>query len=148
MEVILLKDVKGLGKEGDVVNAKDGYARNYLLPRNIAIEANAGNLEKLNEKKAVLNEKMAQEKEEALKLKEKVEKTTVEIKAKGGSAGRLFGSITSADIAKELKKQHKVSIDKKKIDLKDNIKATGITEVEIRLYPEINAKLKVNVQAE
>lgn len=148
MEVILLKDVKGLGKEGDVVNAKDGYARNYLLPRNIAIEANAGNLEKLNEKKAVLNEKIAQEKEEALKLKEKVEKTTVEIKAKGGSAGKLFGSITSADIAKELKKQHKVSIDKKKIDLKDNIKATGITEVEIRLYPEINAKLKVNVQAE
>ncbi|NLL82012.1 MAG: 50S ribosomal protein L9 [Tissierellia bacterium] len=148
MKVILLKDVKGLGKEGDLVNAKDGYARNFLFPKNLAVEANASNLKKLEEKKAIEDARIEKEKKEALELKDKIEKTTIKIDAKGGTGGRLFGSITSADIAQELKKQYKINIDKKKIDLKENIKTTGITEVEIKLYPEISATLKVNIQVE
>lgn len=148
MKVILLKDVKGLGKEGDLVNAKDGYARNFLFPKNLAVEANASNLKKLEEKKAIEDARIEKEKKEALELKDKIEKTTIKIGAKGGTGGRLFGSITSADIAQELKKQYKINIDKKKIDLKENIKTTGITEVEIKLYPEISATLKVNIQVE
>lgn len=148
MKVILLKDVKGLGKEGDLVNAKDGYARNFLFPKNLAVEANNSNMKKLEEKKTVENEKIAKEIKEAQDLKSKIEKITIEIKAKGGTGGRLFGSITSADISDHLKKQHKIDVDKRKIELKENIKTTGITEVEVKLYPEISAKLKVNVQVE
>ncbi|MDD2447324.1 MAG: 50S ribosomal protein L9 [Tissierellia bacterium] len=148
MKVILLKDVKGLGKEGDLVNAKDGYARNFLFPKNLAIEATNSNLRKLEEKKAIEDAKIEKDKKEALELKNKIENTSVKIIAKGGTGGRLFGSITSADIAEELKKQHKINIDKKKIDLKDNIRTQGTTEVEIKLYTEVSAKLKVNIQVE
>lgn len=148
MKVILLKDVKGLGKEGDLVNAKDGYARNFLFPKNLAIEATDSNLRKLEEKKAIEDAKIEKDKKEALELKNKIENTSVKIIAKGGTGGRLFGSITSADIAEELKKQHKINIDKKKIDLKDNIRTQGTTEVEIKLYTEVSAKLKVNIQVE
>src|SRR5690606_20261514 len=142
MKVILLKDVKGLGKAGDLVNSKDGYARNYLFPKNLAIEATEVNLKKLDEKKSQEAAKIAAEQKEAQELKAKIEKLTVEIKAKGGTGGRLFGSITSADIANELKKQHKINVDKRKIELKENIKSVGITEVEVKLYIEISAKLK------
>ena len=148
MKVILLKDVKGLGKEGDLVNAKDGYARNFLFPKNLAIEATDSNLRKLEEKKAIEDAKIEKDKKEALELKNKIENTSVKIIAKGGTGGRLFGSITSADMAEELKKQHKINIDKKKIDLKDNIRTQGTTEVEIKLYTEVSAKLKVNIQVE
>lgn len=148
MKVILLKDVKGLGKAGDLVNSKDGYARNYLFPKNLAIEATEVNLKKLDEKKSQEAAKIAAEQKEAQELKAKIEKLTVEIKAKGGTGGRLFGSITSADIANELKKQHKINVDKRKIELKENIKSVGITEVEVKLYIEISAKLKVNVTIE
>ncbi|WFA08361.1 50S ribosomal protein L9 [Tissierella sp. Yu-01] len=148
MKVILLKDVKGLGKAGDLVNSKDGYARNYLFPKNLAIEATEVNLKKLDEKKSQEAAKIAAEQKEAQELKAKLEKLTVEIKAKGGTGGRLFGSITSADISNELKKQHKINIDKRKIELKENIKSVGITEVEVKLYIEISAKLKVNVTIE
>ena len=148
MKVILLKDVKGLGKAGDLVNSKDGYARNYLFPKNLAIEATEVNLKKLDEKKSQEAAKIAAEQKEAQELKAKLEKLTVEIKAKGGTGGRLFGSITSADISNELKKQHKINIDKRKIELKENIKSVGIAEVEVKLYIEISAKLKVNVTIE
>lgn len=146
MKVILLKDVKGLGKEGDLVNSKDGYARNFLFPKNIAIEATPANLKKWEEKNAQDEAKRKAEEEAALELKKKINALTVKIKAKGGTGGRLFGSITSQDIADELKKQHKIDVDKRKIDLKENIKATGIAEVEVKLYPEISAKLKVDVE--
>lgn len=145
MKVILLKDVKGMGKEGDLVNSKDGYARNYLIPRNIAIEATSDNLRKWEEAKKQEAAKKKQELDEAKALKERLEKLTVEVKAKGGSGGRLFGSITSQDIAAALKEQHGVDIDKRKIEMKDNIKNAGAAEVDLKLYQEVSAKLKVNV---
>lgn len=145
MKVILLKDVKGLGKAGELVNAKDGYARNFLFPRNLAIEATPVNLSKWEEDKKKEEAKRKKEQSEAIELKNKIEQMTVTIKAKGGTGGRLFGSITSNDIADALKKEHKIDIDKRKIEMKENIKTTGITEVEIRVYAEITAKLKVNV---
>lgn len=148
MKVILLKDVKGLGKEGDLVNSKDGYARNFLFPKNLAIEATPGNLKKWEDRNRQLEEKKQEEIREANILKEKIEKLTVEIKAKGGNAGKLFGSITSQDIASALNAQHKIDIDKRKIDLKENIKTTGLKEVDVKLYPEISAKLKINVEVE
>lgn len=145
MKIILLKDVKGLGVEGDLVNSKDGYARNFLFPRGLAIEATPANLRKWEETNKKLETKKQEEEEEALKLKEKIETLTVTLKGKGGEGGRLFGSITSKDIADGLKSQYKIEIDRRKIELKDNIKVTGLQEVEIRVYPEITAKLKVNV---
>ena len=145
MKIILLKDVKDIGKEGDLVNSKDGYARNFLLPRNLAIEATPANLKKWEAKKNVAETKKIEEQKEANIIKENLEKLTVEIKAKGGTGGRLFGSITSLDISSALKKQHNIEIDKRKIELKENIKAAGSKEVDIRVYPEIIAKLKVNV---
>jgi len=148
MKVILLKDVKGLGKEGDLVNSKDGYSRNYLFPKNLAIEATPANLKKWEDKKNLEEAKKKEEQQEALALKEKIEKITVEIKAKGGTGGKLFGSITSQDISNALNKQHKIDIDKRKIDLKDTIKTIGLKEVELKLYAEITAKLKVNVTVE
>lgn len=148
MEVILLKDVKSLGKAGDLVKSKTGYARNYLLPRGLAIEATPENKKKWEEEMESLEAKKQKEKEEALALKENLEKITVKLKGKGGEGGRLFGSITSKDIAEGLKSQHKIKLDRRKIELKDNIKTTGITNVDIRVYPEITANLKVDVTIE
>ncbi len=148
MKVILLKDVKGLGKEGDLVNSKDGYSRNFLFPKNLAVEATPANLKKWEENKKLMEEKKEEEVKDANALKDKIERLTVEIKAKGGTAGKLFGSITSQDIAVALNDQHKIDVDKRKIDLKDNIKTTGLKEVEVKLYPEISAKMKVNVTVE
>ncbi|NLY45941.1 MAG: 50S ribosomal protein L9 [Tissierella sp.] len=148
MKVILLKDVKDLGKAGELVNSKTGYARNFLFPKGLAIEATPANLKQWEEEQEKMEAKRQKEKEEALELKAKIEKITVELKGKGGEGGRLFGSITSKDIADKLKKQYKLDIDKKKIELKDNIKSAGVTNVDIRVYPEITANLKVNVVIE
>ncbi|HSH35435.1 50S ribosomal protein L9 [Schnuerera sp.] len=145
MKIILLKDVKGLGKAGELVNAKDGYVRNFLLPRNMAIEATPGNMKKWKERKKAEETKEKEAYQEAIKLKEKIENLTVKLKGKAGEGGRLFGSITSKDIAEGLKKQHKINIDRRKIELKDNIKAIGVTTVDVRVYPEISASLKVKV---
>jgi large subunit ribosomal protein L9 len=148
MKVILLKDVKGLGKSGELVNAKDGYARNFLFPKGLAIEATESNL---NKWKKDMEDKKKREKEEyenALKLKERIEGITVEIRSKAGEGGRLFGSITSKDISAALKKQHNIDIDKRKIEMKDNIKTLGTTNVEVRVYTEITATLKVRVTEE
>lgn len=146
MKVILLKDVKGLGKEGDLVNAKDGYARNFLLPKGDAIEATPANLKKWKEEKAKEAEKKENQHKEALELKEKIEAITVTINGKAGDGGRLFGSITSKDIADALKEQYNIDIDRRKIELKDNIKTLGSTQVELRVYAEVVAKLNVNVK--
>lgn len=148
MKVILLKDVKDLGKAGELVNSKTGYARNFLFPKGLAIEATPANLKQWEEEQKQIEEKKQKEKEAALELKAQIEKITVELKGKGGEGGRLFGSITSKDIADKLKKQYKLDIDRKKIELKDNIKSAGITNVDVRVYPEITASLKVNVVIE
>jgi large subunit ribosomal protein L9 len=148
MKVILLKDVKDQGKAGDLVVSKDGYARNYLIPRGIAIEATADNLKKWE----LEQEKKANQKEnelkEAIALKEKIESITVKVSAKGGSEGRLFGSITSSEVALKLKEQYNIEIDRRKIDMKENIKVAGITTVDLKLHPEVQASLKVEVSVE
>lgn len=148
MKVILLKDVKGLGKEGELVESKTGYARNFLFPKKLAVEATSVNLKKWEEDHKIKEEKRQEEIAEAKALKEKLERIEVLIKAKGGKEGKLFGSITSQDISKSLEKQHKIKIDKRKIDLKDNIKNPGQIQLDVKVYPEIVAKLKVNVVTE
>lgn len=145
MKVILLEDVKGLGKKGDMVNSKTGYARNFLFPKGLAVEATPANKKKWEEEMEIKRQKEAEEKKEAMDLKDKIEKITLKMEAKGGEAGKLFGSITSKDIAEELERQFKLDIDKRKIELKDNIKTSGLKSVDIRVYPEILASLKVDV---
>ncbi len=147
MVVILLKDVKGTGKAGDIVKVSDGYARNMLLPRGLAQLATDGNMRNLEKAKADAAEKKAQEKAKAEELKAKLENLTVTITTKAGEGGRLFGSITSKDIADALKAQHKVDVDKKKFALDSPIKQMGEFSVEVKLYPEISAKLSVKVTA-
>lgn len=146
MKIILLKDVKGLGEKGDMVDAKAGYARNFLLPKGDAIEATPGNVEKWKEEQSEQSERKEEEYNEALDLKKKIESIKINIKGKAGEGGRLFGSITSSDIAARLKKEHNINIDKRKIELKDNIKAIGTTNVDVRVYPELTANLVVNVK--
>lgn len=148
MKVILLKDVKGLGKEGDLVEAKAGYARNYLFPKKLAIEATPSNLNRWKTKQKEAEAREKKERTEALKLKEKIESLNLELKGKAGEGGKLFGSITSKDISDALKAQYNIDIDRRKIELKDNIKTIGTTEVEIKVYPEISAKLTVKVSEE
>lgn len=148
MKVILLKDVKGSGKAGDVVNVSDGYSRNMLIPKGLAMEATDKNLKQLNRQKANEAQKKAEEKAAALELKESLEKLNIEIKTKAGEGGKVFGSITSKDIAEVLEKTHKVSVDKKKIQLDSPIKQVGTLQVGIKLYTEITAQLKVVIVAE
>lgn len=145
MIVILLKDVKGSGKAGEVVKVNDGYARNMLIPKGLAKEATEGNVRSLEKQKAIAAEKKAEEKAAAQKLAEKLKEVTVSIITKGGEGGRLFGSITSKDISEALNKQHKIDIDKKKFVLENPIKTTGEFSVEVKLYPEVAGTVKVNV---
>jgi len=147
MKVILLKDVKNLGKKGDIIEAKDGYARNFLLPKGNAKEATKENIKLLKEKQSSEIHRIKVELEESKKLKEQIEKLTVVFNSKAGEQGKLFGSITSKDIAEELKKQHKISVDKRKIKIEgNNIKSIGITKVVIKLHSEIQAELIINVK--
>ena len=145
MIVILTKDVKGTGKAGDVVKVSDGYARNQLIPKGFAKEATQGNVRNLEKQKALAAEKKAAQKEAAQKQADELEKVTIEIKTKGGENGKLFGSITSKDIAEALEEQNGLKVDKKKIDLAAPIKQTGVTDVTIKLFPEVAAKVKVKV---
>lgn len=145
MIVILLKDLKGTGKAGDVVKVSDGYARNMLIPKGIAKEATEGNIRNLEKQKAIAAEKRAEQKAAAQKAAAEIEKVGIEIKTKGGEGGRLFGSITSKDIAQALQEQHKIKVDKKKIELDSPIKQTGEFIVPIKLYTEVAADLKVKV---
>lgn len=148
MKVILLKDVKGHGVAGEVVNVSPGYARNYLLPRGLAEEATKANLARAkNREKAEANKREAELKE-ARELADKLSGLTVTLKAKSGENGKLFGSITSQEIAEELKVQHGVEVDRRKIVLEDPIKTLGNMELDIRLYPEVVGKLKVSIEAE
>ena len=145
MIVILMKDVKGSGKAGDVVKVSDGYARNMLLPKGLAKEATEGNIRSLEKQKAIAAEKLEEQKAAAKEMAAKLEKITLKIEAKGGDSGKLFGSITSKDIAEALEKQEGMKIDKKKIEMKTPIKQAGETEVTLKLFTEISAQLKVSV---
>lgn len=145
MVVILLKDVKGSGKAGDVVKVNDGYARNMLIPKGLAKEATEGNVRSLEKQKAIAAEKRAAEKAAAQQLAEKLKELTVNIETKGGEGGRLFGSITSKDISEALKKQHNIDIDKKKFVMENPIKTTGDFKVEVKLYTEVPGAVNVKV---
>ncbi|GAA0334743.1 50S ribosomal protein L9 [Bacillus carboniphilus] len=148
MKVIFLKDVKGKGKKGEVKNVADGYARNFLLKQGLAVEANKGNVSTLDAQKKK-EEKLAQEElQEAEALKLQLEKITVEFSAKSGEGGRLFGSVTSKQIAEELKKAHGIKIDKRKIELADGIRTLGYTKVPVKLHSEVTATLNVHVTEE
>ena len=148
MQLILLKDVKGMGKAGEVVKASDGYARNLLLPKGLAMEATPANLKILEKKKAEIEAQRAMDKAVAEDIKKKIEAITLEIHTKAGEGGRLFGAITSKDIAETLEKNHKIILDKKKIELSSPIKQVGLTEVDLKLFQGISAKCKVNVIAD
>lgn len=145
MIVILMKDVKGSGKAGDVVKVSDGYARNMLLPKGLAKEATEGNIRSLEKQKAIAAERLEEQKAAAKEMAAKLEKITLKIESKGGDSGKLFGSITSKDIAEALEKQEGMKIDKKKIEMKTPIKQAGETEVTLKLFTEISAQLKVSV---
>jgi large subunit ribosomal protein L9 len=147
MIVILKQDHKGLGKAGDVVKVSDGHARNLLIPRGIAAEATDGNIRSLEKQKKLNEEKHKKDLAEAKAFAERIGRLSVKIITKSGENGRLFGSITSKDIADALAEQHKLSIDKRKIALENPIKATGQFSVELKVFPEVSATLKVNVEA-
>jgi len=146
MKVIFLKDVKGKGKKGEVKNVADGYAHNFLIKQGLAVEANQANISSLNAQKKKEEKQAEEELAEAKKLKEEIEKLTVELTAKSGEGGRLFGSITSKQIADALQKTHKIKIDKRKIELEDAIRALGYTKVPVKLHTEVTATLNVHVK--
>jgi large subunit ribosomal protein L9 len=145
MIVILTKDVKGTGKAGDVVKVSDGFARNRLIPKGMAKEATDGNIRSLEKQKKIMAEKEEENKAAAGELEKKLNEITVVIKTKSGEGGRLFGSITSKDIAENLEEQFGIAVDKKKIVLDSPIKEVGLKVVPVKLFAGIQAKMKVNV---
>jgi large subunit ribosomal protein L9 len=146
MKVIFLKDVKGKGKKGEIKNVADGYAQNFLIKQGLAVEASPANLSALEAQKRREQKQAQQELEQAKKQKEQLEKITLEFTAKSGEGGRLFGSITSKQIAEELLKKHQIKIDKRKIEMEDAIRSLGVTKVPIKLHHEVTAILNVHVK--
>ena len=146
MEVILKKDVKGTGKEGQIVKVSDGFARNKLIPQGLAVEATEANKRAIAREKAKIAEKLAQDRAEAEAFAAKLKGQGVVIKTKVGDNGKLFGSITSMDIAQAILEQTGNDIDRKKIILDKPIKETGVTEVEIKLFQDISAKVNVRIE--
>ena len=142
MKVILLADIKAVGKKSEVINASDGYARNFLFPKKLAMEATEDNLHILNQKKENERKKKLLEIQEAQKQAAELKGKEVKIYTKSGENGRLFGSITSKDIAEALNEQYKMKVDKKKI-VADTLRQLGSYEVEVKLYPEVSAKIVV-----
>ena len=145
MKVILLEDVKSLGKKDDVVNVSDGYARNYILPKKLGVEANTSNLNDLKLQKANADKLAQQQLEAAQQLAKTLETKEVVLKMRSGEGGRAFGSISSKEIAAAAKQQCALELDKKKIQLPEAIKALGVYEVNIKLHPQVTGKLKVKV---
>ncbi len=145
MQVILLKDVKGQGKKGDLVNVSDGYANNFLLPKGFARIATKQALNELEGQRGAEQYKRNQEELKATNIAERLKEITVKLTAKSGKEGRLFGSITSKDVAQALEEQFDIKVDKRKIDLPDGIKNCGIREVQVTLYPKIIGTFKVEI---
>jgi len=146
MEVILKKDVKGTGKVGDVVKVSDGFARNRLIPGGFAVEATAANKKAMEREKASLEKKAAEEKAAAEELAKSLRSNAVVVKTKVGDNGKLFGSITSMDIAEAIKEQTGIDVDKKKIVLDKPIKETGVTKVAVKLHQDVSADIEVRIE--
>ena len=145
MKLILTKDVKGQGKKDQIIEVSDGYARNYLLPRGLAIPADAKSMNDVKNREDSRLHKIETEKAAAREIAAKLEKITVKIVSQAGSDGRLYGSVTAKDIAEALQKQHGITIDKRKLSLTDPIKAFGTYNTEVKLYTEVVGKVKVTV---
>ena len=143
MKVILLETIKGVGKKDEIINSSDGYARNFLFPKKLAVEANAENMSKLKAKQDSNADKKEQEKKQAEKLAETLKGILLKIAVKSGENGKIFGSITAKEIADQLKQQYKIEVDKKKIDLKEPIKTFGSFQVNIKLFEGVIATLKI-----
>ena len=148
MQVILLEDVKALGKKGEIVKVNDGYARNYILPKKLGLEATPKNLNDLKLQKAAEAKRQQEIYEEAVALKEKIEALTVNLTIKTGEGGRTFGSISTKEIAEGLKKQHGMELDKKKLAMADSIKGIGTYHVSVKLHAKVTAELKVRVDGQ
>ena len=145
MKVILKEDIKGIGKKNEVINASDGYARNYLLPKNLAVPADAQNINVLNAKKASEKHKKDLEFEEAKKVQEKMKTIVVKIKTKAGENGKTFGSITAKEISENLEEQFKIKVDKKKININEPIKTLGNYKVSVKLFEGVVGQLTISV---
>ncbi|MDI6800297.1 MAG: 50S ribosomal protein L9 [Actinomycetota bacterium] len=148
MNVILIKEVKALGKPGDVVKVNPGYARNFLFAKGLAIEATEANLADLKKRKAAHERGLAEIKAEALTISDKLSGKSLQIKVKAGEKGKLYGSITAKDVASAIGKEFSVTVDKKKIDIRDNIRVIGICPVLIKLHPEVEAKIDIELVSE
>lgn len=146
MKVILTADVKNVGKKGQIINASDGYARNHLFPKNLAVEANKGNLTALDKKNKAAEAKLEAEYEEAKALGEKLGEVTVNIPVKSGVSGKIFGSVTGKEIAAALKQQTGIEIDKRKIVISEPIKNIGETTVSVKLHTKVTADLKLIIE--
>lgn len=146
MKVIFLQDVKGKGKKGEVKNVADGYAHNFLIKKGLAVEATSANISALEGQKKKEKKEAAEELKSAKELKKQLEEITVELSAKSGEGGRLFGSVTSKQIADALQKGHQLKVDKRKIELNDAIRSLGYTNVPVKLHPEVQATVKVHVK--
>ena len=146
MKVILLQDVKGSGKKGDIINSSDGYARNFLFPKKLAVEATAANLTELKNQKDSVAHKRAVNHDNSEKLKERLEEKVFVIAQKSGDNGKLFGAVTSIDIVKAIKDQCGIEVEKKKVVLKDAIKMLGVYEVIVKLFEDVSAKVKIEIK--
>ena len=147
MKVILLDNIKGVGKKDEVINASDGYARNFLFPKKLAVEANSENMSKLNNKKEANNYRKDLEKQAAEETAKKLKGILLKINVKAGENGKIFGGVTAKEIADTLKTQANIEIDKKKIELKEQIKTLGTFSVNVKLYEGVTGVLKVDVLA-
>ncbi len=147
MEIILTQDVKALGKKGEIVKVNDGYARNFILPKKLGMEATKQNLYDLNMQKAAEEKKQKEILEEAKNFGKKLEELTIKLSIKAGEGGKTFGSVSSKEIAEAAKKQFNLDIDKKKLQLNDPIKHAGSYTVPVKLHPQVTAEMKVVVEA-
>ncbi len=145
MKVILLSDIKGVGKKDQIINANDGYARNFLFPKKLAVEANSGNLANLKSKQDSNKYRRDMQKEEAIKIADRLNKLELTIKVKAGENGKIFGGVTAKEISENLKAQYQIEVDKKKINLSETIKTLGTRTVEIKLYEGVIGNLKISV---
>jgi large subunit ribosomal protein L9 len=145
MKVILKQDIKGVGKKDQIINAADGYARNFLFPKDLAVPADTENMNSLQAKKDSNAFRKGEELKEAKEVAEKLKKITVKMKIKAGENGKLFGGVTAKEIAEALKKDYNIEVDKKKVMLKDTIKVAGVTKVDIKLYEGVVATVNVMI---